>query len=83
MPKAILSVYDKTGLVDFARGLPTSNWTLLASVGRAKLLHENRIDVHRSGGLYKITRNLWSGRVKTLHPGCVHGGAAGRVPPKL
>ena len=37
MPKALLSVYDKSGLVDFARGLIDLGWELLASGGTAKL----------------------------------------------
>ena len=41
MPKAILSVSDKTGLVDFAKGLAVLGWTLLASGGTAKALREN------------------------------------------
>ena len=45
MPTAILSVYDKTGLLDFARGLADLGWTLLASGGTAKLLRENSISV--------------------------------------
>ena len=42
MPTAILSVHDKTGLVEFARGLTELGWTLLASGGTAKSLRENR-----------------------------------------
>jgi len=45
MPKAILSVYDKTGLLDFAGGLRDLGWTLLASGGTAKLLREKKIEV--------------------------------------
>ena len=45
MPKAILSVHDKTGLADFARGLHQLGWTLIASGGTAKLLREHDIPV--------------------------------------
>ena len=76
MPKAILSVYDKTGLVDFARGLADLNWTLLASGGTAKLLHENGIDVTEVAD-YTKSPEILGGRVKTLHP-AVHGGLLAR-----
>jgi AICAR transformylase/IMP cyclohydrolase PurH (only IMP cyclohydrolase domain in Aful) len=69
MPKAILSVYDKTGLVDFATGLADLNWTLLASGGTAKLLHENGIDVTEVAD-YTKSPEILGGRVKTLAPGC-------------
>ena len=45
MPKAILSVHDKTGLVDFARGLVELGWTLLASGGTARLLRQSGLPV--------------------------------------
>ena len=45
MPKAILSVYDKTGLPEFAAGLVESGWTLLASGGTARLLRQNGLPV--------------------------------------
>jgi len=45
MPKAILSVHDKTGLVDFAKGLAGLGWTLLASGGTAIGCAENNIAV--------------------------------------
>ena len=45
MPTAILSVYDKTGIVEFAQGLASLGWTLLASGGTAKLLRENGLQV--------------------------------------
>ena len=50
MPKAILSVYDKTGLVDFANGLVDLGWTLLASGGTAKLLREKGLSVTEVAG---------------------------------
>ena len=40
MAKAILSVYDKAGLVDFGRGLVELGWDLIASGGTAKLLRD-------------------------------------------
>jgi len=76
MPKAILSVYDKTGLVDFARGLIDLGWTLLASGGTARLLHENGIDATEVAD-YTKSPEILGGRVKTLHP-AVHGGLLAR-----
>jgi phosphoribosylaminoimidazolecarboxamide formyltransferase / IMP cyclohydrolase len=76
MPKAILSVYDKTGLVDFARGLADLGWTLLASGGTAKLLKENGI-IAMEVAEYTKSPEILGGRVKTLHP-AVHGGLLAR-----
>jgi len=76
MPKAILSVYDKTGLVDFARGLNALGWTLLASGGTAKMLRENRIPVTEVAD-YTQSPEILGGRVKTLHP-AIHGGLLAR-----
>ena len=76
MPKAILSVYDKTGLVDFAKGLRELGWTLLASGGTARLLHENGIEATEVAD-YTKSPEILGGRVKTLHP-AVHGGLLAR-----
>ena len=76
MPTAILSVHDKTGLVDFARGLVSLGWSLLASGGTAKLLHENTISVTEVAH-YTKSPELLGGRVKTLHP-AIHGGLLAR-----
>lgn len=43
MPIAILSVYNKTGIIEFAQGLASLGWTLLASGGTAALLRDNNI----------------------------------------
>jgi phosphoribosylaminoimidazolecarboxamide formyltransferase/IMP cyclohydrolase len=77
MPKAILSVHDKTGLVDFARGLQTLKWTLIASGGTAKLLRENKIPVTEVAE-YTGSPEILGGRVKTLHP-AIHGGLLARA----
>jgi len=76
MPTAILSVHDKTGLVDFAKGLATLGWTLLASGGTAKLLRENEINVTEVAE-YAKSPEILGGRVKTLHP-AIHGGLLAR-----
>ncbi|HTX92996.1 MAG TPA: hypothetical protein VMC09_17420 [Anaerolineales bacterium] len=76
MPKAILSVFDKTGLVDFAKGLADLGWTLLASGGTARLLHESGLDAIEVAE-YTKSPEILGGRVKTLHP-AVHGGLLAR-----
>lgn len=76
MPKAILSVHDKTGIVEFAKGLTALNWTLLASGGTAKLLRENGLLVTEVAD-YTQSPEILGGRVKTLHP-AIHGGLLAR-----
>ena len=76
MPSAILSVHDKTGIIEFAKGLAALNWTLLASGGTAKLLRENNISVSEVAD-YTKSPEILGGRVKTLHP-AIHGGLLAR-----
>ncbi|MFH2104321.1 MAG: hypothetical protein ABIJ39_13305 [Chloroflexota bacterium] len=76
MPKAILSVHDKTGVVDFARGLVRLGWTLLASGGTAKLLLQDGLPVTEVAE-YTGSPEILGGRVKTLHP-AIHAGLLAR-----
>jgi phosphoribosylaminoimidazolecarboxamide formyltransferase/IMP cyclohydrolase len=76
MPKAILSVHDKAGIVDFAHALVDLGWELLASGGTAKLLRENHIPVTEVAD-YTQSPEILGGRVKTLHP-AIHGGLLAR-----
>lgn len=76
MPTAILSVFDKTGLVEFASGLIDLGWTLLASGGTARLLRENGLAATEVSD-YTRSPEILGGRVKTLHP-AVHGGLLAR-----
>jgi phosphoribosylaminoimidazolecarboxamide formyltransferase / IMP cyclohydrolase len=76
MPTAILSVHDKTGIIEFARGLASLGWTLLASGGTAKLLRENALSVTEVAD-YTRSPEILGGRVKTLHP-AIHGGLLAR-----
>jgi phosphoribosylaminoimidazolecarboxamide formyltransferase/IMP cyclohydrolase len=76
MPTAILSVHNKTGLVDFAKGLASLDWTLLASGGTARLLRENGLSVTEVAD-YTRSPEILGGRVKTLHP-AIHGGLLAR-----
>src|SRR5438552_15752181 len=70
--RAILSVYNKTGVVDFARGLEAQGFELFSTGGTEGLLRESGITVV---GVQEITGfpEMLGGRVKTLHP-AVHGG---------
>jgi phosphoribosylaminoimidazolecarboxamide formyltransferase / IMP cyclohydrolase len=70
--RAILSVTDKTGLVDFARKLAGLGVELVSTGGTAKLLRESGIAVKDISDLTGFPEML-DGRVKTLHPK-VHGG---------
>jgi len=69
---ALLSVYDKTGLVEFARGLAELGIRLISSGGTAKALREAGLQVT---SVDEITQwpEMLGGRVKTLHPK-IHGG---------
>jgi phosphoribosylaminoimidazolecarboxamide formyltransferase/IMP cyclohydrolase len=74
--RAILSVYDKSGLVEFGRGLVELGWELIASGGTARTLRQEGLAVadvaHVTGA-----PEMLGGRVKTLHP-AVHGGILAR-----
>ena len=70
--RAILSVTDKTGLVDFARKLSGLGVELISTAGTAKLLRDSGIPVRDISELTRFPEML-DGRVKTLHPN-VHGG---------
>src|SRR6201993_3778959 len=70
--RAILSVTDKTGLVDFARKLSSLGVELISTGGTAKLLRDSGITVKDISELTGFPEML-DGRVKTLHPK-VHGG---------
>src|ERR1022692_4524893 len=70
--RALLSVTDKTGLVDFARQLAGLGVDLISTGGTAKLLRESGIPVKDISELTGFPEML-DGRVKTLHPK-VHGG---------
>ena len=79
MPKAILSVHDKTGLLEFARGLLELDWSLIASGGTARLLRDNGLPVTEVAD-YTGSPEILGGRVKTLHP-AIHGGLLARPTP--
>ncbi len=70
--RALLSVYDKTGLVEFARGLSRLGWELVSSGGTASALAEAGVAVTPVEAVTGSPEML-GGRVKTLHP-AIHGG---------
>jgi phosphoribosylaminoimidazolecarboxamide formyltransferase/IMP cyclohydrolase len=74
--RALLSVSDKRGLVDFAAGLQRHGIELLATGGTAQLLIDAGLPV-REISQYTGFPELMGGRIKTLHPR-VHGGLLGR-----
>jgi phosphoribosylaminoimidazolecarboxamide formyltransferase/IMP cyclohydrolase len=76
MPIAILSVHDKRGLADFARGLRQLGWDLIASGGTARLIREAGLPVTEVAD-YTGSPEILGGRVKTLHP-AIHGGLLAR-----
>jgi phosphoribosylaminoimidazolecarboxamide formyltransferase / IMP cyclohydrolase len=73
---ALLSVSDKTGIVDFARALHAQGIKLLSTGGTAKLLAESGLPVTEVSEITGFPEML-DGRVKTLHPR-VHGGLLAR-----
>jgi hypothetical protein len=74
--QALLSVSDKRGAVDFARGLAQLGVKLLSTGGTAKLLRDAGLEVTDVSD-YTGFPEMLDGRVKTLHPK-VHGGILGR-----
>ncbi|KAE9400005.1 bifunctional purine biosynthesis protein ade10 [Gymnopus androsaceus JB14] len=76
-PIALLSVYDKANLIEFAQGLEAAGVRLLGSGGTAKKIREAGIPI---GDVSDITNapEMLGGRVKTLHP-AVHGGILSRT----
>jgi len=74
--QALISVSDKHGIVDFARGLTQLGIQLLSTGGTAKLLREAGLPVTDVAD-YTGFPEMLDGRVKTLHPK-VHGGILGR-----
>ena len=73
---AILSVYDKTGLLDLVKGLTEKEVRILASGGTARMVREAGFPVEDVSDVTHAPEML-GGRVKTLHP-AVHGGILAR-----
>jgi phosphoribosylaminoimidazolecarboxamide formyltransferase/IMP cyclohydrolase len=73
--RALISVYDKTGVVEFARGLVEMDVEIVSTGGTASLLRSSGIKVRDVSELTGFPE-MMDGRVKTLHPK-VHGGLLG------
>lgn len=74
--RALISVSDKTGVVDFARSLRKLGWEVIATGGTMKLLRESGVEVSNISDVTGFPE-ICDGRVKTLHPK-VHGGLLAR-----
>ncbi len=74
-PRALLSVTDKTGIVDFAKQLSARGFELISTGGTAKALRDAGLSVMDVSEVTGFPEML-DGRVKTLHP-LVHGGILG------
>jgi len=72
---ALISVSDKTGVVDLGRGLVAAGFTILSTGGTARALLEGGVEVRKVSD-YTGHPEIMNGRVKTLHPK-VHGGILG------
>ncbi len=77
MPRAILSVSDKTGLVPFARGLAALGFELVSTGGTARALRDAGLSPRPVGDVTGHPE-MMEGRVKTLHP-AVHAGILARA----
>lgn len=74
--RALISVSDKTGVVEFARGLRELGWQVIATGGTMKLLAESGVEVINISDVTGFPE-ICDGRIKTLHPK-VHGGLLAR-----
>ena len=74
--RALISVSDKTGVVDFAKNLKALGWEVIATGGTMKLLRESGVEVLNISDVTGFPE-ICDGRVKTLHP-AVHGGLLAR-----
>ncbi|PIS05081.1 MAG: bifunctional phosphoribosylaminoimidazolecarboxamide formyltransferase/inosine monophosphate cyclohydrolase [Candidatus Buchananbacteria bacterium CG10_big_fil_rev_8_21_14_0_10_42_9] len=72
MPKVLISVFDKTGIEDFAKGLVALGWEVISTGGTLKALQEAGVN---AVSISEVTNfpEIMDGRVKTLHPN-VHAG---------
>jgi phosphoribosylaminoimidazolecarboxamide formyltransferase / IMP cyclohydrolase len=80
MPRAILSVSDKSGIVDLGRGLAALGWELVSTGGTARTLRDAGLDVV---DVSQVTGHpeMLEGRVKTMHPAILAGVLARRARP--
>src|SRR5687767_14291529 len=76
MPRALLSVSDKTGIVDLGRGLAARGFELVSTGGTARVLSDAGLPVVAVSEVTGFPE-MMDGRVKTLHP-AIHGGILAR-----
>src|SRR5258708_3469694 len=76
MPRALLSVSDKSGLIDLGRGLAARGFELVSTGGTARALSEAGLSVTNVSAITGFPE-MMDGRVKTLHPK-IHGGLLAR-----
>ncbi|GAH35561.1 unnamed protein product, partial [marine sediment metagenome] len=76
MKRALISVYDKRGIVEFAKGLVKNKYDIVSSGGTAKHLKDNGLEVREVSSITGI-KEMLGGRVKTLHP-FIFGGILAR-----
>ena len=74
--RALISVSDKTGILEFAKALASQDIEILSTGGTAKLLMENNVKVTEVSS-YTGFPEIMDGRIKTLHPK-IHGGILAR-----
>ena len=76
-PRALLSVYDKTGIIEFAKALDGLGFELVSTGGTARKLNEAGLNVI---GVSEVTGHpeIFDGRVKSLHP-AIHGPLLARL----
>lgn len=76
MPRALISVSDKTGIIPFAKGLAELDYDIISTGGTLKQLQEAGIPAVAVSDVTKFDE-IMDGRVKTLHP-AIHGGLLAR-----
>ena len=67
MKRALISVFDKTGIVEFAKSLDSMGWEIISTGGTSKKLKEEGSKVQDISDLTKFP-GCFDGRGKTLHP---------------
>lgn len=72
MKRALISVYDKSGIVDFTKRLVSLGWEIISTGGTSNVLKSEGIDVIDASEITGFPE-CFDGRVKTLHPR-IHGG---------
>lgn len=72
MKRALISVFDKTGILDFAKFLISKNIEIISTGGTYKYLKENSLSIIEISEITGL-KEMLDGRVKTLHPN-IHGG---------